>query len=189
MAMECTAQRKVNIQRVGSIHPTLSTVLTLRDRLRGRTPTRAVRQSRAPDRPGSRTLNTHITTTPVRTVKEVLGILLGRTRITVKEAMRCLLMLRTPPASLSIPALRLRRGDTLVHMHRHSSSGRRVSSLHKTTTGILSVRCILQHGRGLELEHHHPTSPRINSINVLHRWGLNRDQHHLQIPPMESHLK
>lgn len=69
MAKVSTAQRRVNIQQVVSTHPTLSTVLTLRDRLQVIIPTRAAQQSRAVGHPGSHTLSTNIITILVHTVK------------------------------------------------------------------------------------------------------------------------
>lgn len=71
MAMVSTAQRKANIQRVVSTHPTLSTVLTLRERLLVLilTQTRAAQWSRAVGHQGSRTLSTNIITTLVHIAK------------------------------------------------------------------------------------------------------------------------
>lgn len=190
MATESTARHRVSIPPVVSIPPTRSTVLTLRDPLRARILTRAVQQSRAVGRLGSRTLNTNTITILVRTVKGVPGILLDRTLTTAKEGMRCLQMLHTRLASLSIPALRQMHGLTLVHTHPHSSSGRPASSLHKTTTEIPSVHHILQRGQELELVLPHLTSPnRTNSTSVPHRWDLNPGRQHPRIPPMESLLK
>lgn len=67
--MVYTAQRRVNIQQVVSTHPTLSTVLTLRDLLQVLILTRAVQQSRAVGHLGSHTLNTNIITILVLIVK------------------------------------------------------------------------------------------------------------------------
>lgn len=65
MAMLSTALHRVNIQQVVSILPTLSTVLTLRDRIL----IRAVQQSRAVGHLDSHTLSTNITTILLHTVK------------------------------------------------------------------------------------------------------------------------
>lgn len=67
MATVSTPQRKVNIQQAVSTHPTLSTVLTLRDRLQVLILTRVVLRSRAAGRLGSHTLN--IITILIHTVK------------------------------------------------------------------------------------------------------------------------
>lgn len=67
--MVSTAQRRVSIQQVVSTHPTLSTVLTLRDQLQVLILTRAVQLSRAVGRPASHTLSTNIITILVHTVK------------------------------------------------------------------------------------------------------------------------
>lgn len=176
--MVYTAQRRVNIQQVVSTHPTLSTVLTLRDLLQVLILTRAVQQSRAVGHLGSHTLNTNIITILVLIVKGVLDILLDRILTTVKVDMQCLPTPRTPLASLSTQAPRPMHGHTLVHMPPHSSNGSQASSLHKTTTEILPVLCILQHGQGLEQVLHHLTSPRTNSTNVPHKWDLNPGQPH-----------
>lgn len=190
MAMESTAQHRVNIPPVVSIPPTRSTVLTLRDPLQARILTRAVQQSRAVGRLDSHTLNTNTITILVHTVKGVPGILLDRTLTTAKEAMQCLQTLHTRLASLSIPALRQMRGPTLVHTHPHSSNGRPASSLHKTTMEIPSVHHILQRGQELEPVLHHLTSPnRTNSTSVLHRWDLNPGRQHPRTLLMENLLK
>lgn len=178
MAMVSTAQRRTNTRLVVSTRPTRFTVLTLRDRLQGRTPTRHVLPSRAVGRLGSPTPNTSIITILVHTVKGVLDILLGHTLTTVKEVMQCPQTPRTPLASPSTLAPSLMDGRTLERMPPHSSNGSQASSLHKTTTAILSVRPTLQHGPGLELELHHLTNPRTSSTNVPHKWDLNPGQHH-----------
>ncbi|KAF3851078.1 hypothetical protein F7725_012850, partial [Dissostichus mawsoni] len=69
MAMVSTAQRRTNTRLVVSTRPTRFTVLTLRDRLQGRTPTRPVLPSRAVGRLGSPTPNTSIITILVHSVK------------------------------------------------------------------------------------------------------------------------
>ncbi|TNN86452.1 hypothetical protein EYF80_003222 [Liparis tanakae] len=181
MATVSTPHRKVNIQQAVSTHPTLSTALTLRDRLQVLILTRFVLRSRAAGRLGSHTLN--IITILVHTVKGFLDILLGHTLTTVKVVMQCLQPPHTPLASLSTQTLRPMLGGTLVHMHPHSRNGRQVSSLHKTTTEILSAHHILQHGQGLEVVLLPRTNPRSNSTNVLHKWDLNPGQPHPSIPP------
>lgn len=178
MAMVSTAQRRVHIQQVVSTRPTLSTVPTVRDRPRVLILTRAVLRSRAAGRLDSHTLNTSTITTLVHTVKGVLDILLGRTLTTVKVVMLCLQTPHTPPTRLFTQTLRPMVGRTLVRMPPHSSNGRQASSLHKTTTEILSVHRILQHGPGLEVVLLHHTNPRSNSTNVLHKWDLNPGQPH-----------
>ncbi|AWP06770.1 Hypothetical protein SMAX5B_010972 [Scophthalmus maximus] len=186
MVMVSTAQRRVNIRQAVSTHPTLSTVLTLRDQLQVPILTRAVRWSRAAARLGSPTLNTNIITILVHTVKGHLDILLEHTPTILKGVMQCLQTPHTPLASPTTPVLRLKRGHTLVRMQLPSSSGSPASSLHKTTTEILSVHRILQHGQGLELALRHRTNPRTNSTNVPHRWDLNPGRTRPQIPPMGS---
>lgn len=180
MAMVSTAQRRISIQQVVSTHPILSTVLTLRDRLQVLTLTRAVQQSRAVGRLGSHTLNISININIiiilVHTVKEVLDILLGHTLTTVKVVMQCLQPPHTPRASNCTQTPRPMHGRTLVHMLPHSSNGSQASSLRKTTTEIMSVHRILQHGQGLELVHHHLTNPRTNSTNVPRKWDQNPGQ-------------
>lgn len=93
----------------------------------------------------------------------VLDIPLGRTLTTAKVVMQCLQPPRILLASLSTRAPRPMRGRTPVRMPPHSSSGSQASSLHKTTTEILSVHRILQRGQGLELALHRPTNPRYES--------------------------
>lgn len=70
--MVCTAQGRVSIQQVVSTHPTLSTVLTLRDELQVPILTRAVLQSRAVgnlDNLDNHTISTSIIAILVHTVK------------------------------------------------------------------------------------------------------------------------
>lgn len=192
MAMVSTAQHRVNIQQVVSTRPTLSTVPTLRDQLQVLTPTRAVQQSRAVGRLGSRTPSTNITNITTildHTVKGVLDILLDHTLTTVKVVMQCLQTPHTLLASLFTLAPRPRLGHTLVHIHPHSSSGSLASSLHKTTMEILSVHHIPQRGQGLELVLHHLTNPRTNSTNVPHKWDSNPGQPRPRIPPTENPQK
>lgn len=189
MATESTLHHRVNIQQVVSTHPTLSTVLTLKDLLQVLILTRAVQQSRAVGHLASHTLNTNIITILVHTVKGVLDMLLDRTLTTAKVGTRCLQIPHTRLASLFTTALRPMPGRTLVHMRPHSSNGSQASSLHKITMEILSVQRILQHGQELELVPRHLTSPRTNSTNVPHRWDLNPGQRHPRIPPTESLLK
>lgn len=69
MAMVSTANLRVSIQQVASTHPTLSTVLTLKDQLQVLIPARAVQLSRAVGHLGSHILSTNITTILDRTVK------------------------------------------------------------------------------------------------------------------------
>ena len=97
----------------------------------------------------------------------VPDILLDHTLTTVKVVMQCLQIPHTPLASLSILVPRLRLGDTLVHMHPHSSNGSPASSLHRTIMEIiLSVQHIHQRGQGLELVLHHLINPRCESAAV-----------------------
>lgn len=63
--MVSTALHRVNIQQVVSTHPTLSTVLNLRDHIQ----IKAVQRSRAVGHLGSHTLSTNIITILVPTVK------------------------------------------------------------------------------------------------------------------------
>lgn len=67
--MVCTAQGRVSIQQVVSTHPTLSTVLTLRDELQVPILTRAVLQSRAVGHLDNHTISTSIIPILVPTVK------------------------------------------------------------------------------------------------------------------------
>lgn len=67
--MVCTAQGRVSIQQVVSTHPTLSTVLTLRDELQLPILTRAVLQSRAVGHLDNHTTSTSIIAILVHTVK------------------------------------------------------------------------------------------------------------------------
>lgn len=175
--MESTVQHRVSIQQVVSTHPTLSTVLTLKDRLRVLILTKAATQSKAVGLLDNLTLNTNIITMLGHTAKGVLDIL-DRTLTTARVAMHCLQIPHTQLASHFIPASRLMHGHILVHMYPHSSHGRRDNSLHKTIMGIQSVHHILQRGQELEQVLLHLTSPRTNSTNVPHRWDLNRSQHH-----------
>lgn len=57
--MESTVQHRVSIQQVVSTHPTLSTVLTLKDRLRVLILTKAATQSKAVGLLDNLTLNTN----------------------------------------------------------------------------------------------------------------------------------
>lgn len=178
MAMVSTAQRRVSIQQVVSIPPTLSTVPTLRDQLQVLILTRSVQRSRAAGRLDSHTLNTNIITILVHTVKGLLDILLGRTLTTVKVVMQCLRTPHTLLASLSTKTPRPMGGRTLVRTPPHSSNGSQASSLSKATTEILSVHRILQRGRGPELALHHLTNPRTNSTNAPLKWDLNPGRPH-----------
>lgn len=187
--MVCTARRRVSIQQAVSTRPTLSTVLTLRDRLRVLILIRVVQGSRAVGRLGNLTLSTNIITILVHTVKGALDIPLGRTLTTVKVAMQCPQQPRTPLASLSTRARRPTRGRTPARMPLRSSSGNQANSRHKTTMEIQSARRTLQRGRGPEPVLHHRTNLRTNSTNVPHKWGPNPGQPHPQIHPMESLLK
>ncbi|CAB1428550.1 unnamed protein product [Pleuronectes platessa] len=139
---------------------------------------RAVQPSRAVGRLGSHTLNTNLITILVHTVKGHLDILLDRTLTILKVDMQCLQTPHIPPASLSIPVLRLKHGDTLVRMDTRSRNGSQASSLHKTPTEVMSVLHILQHGRGLEQALRHHTNPRTNCTSGLHKWDLNPGQPH-----------
>lgn len=64
--MVSTALRRVNIQQVIFTHPTLSTVLNLRDHIL----IKAAQESRAVERLDSHTLSTNIIIILVHTVKE-----------------------------------------------------------------------------------------------------------------------
>lgn len=190
--MASIAQRRVSTQQVVSTRPTLSTAPTLRDQLQVLTLIRDVHLSRAVGHTvGSHTLSTSTITILVHTVKGVQDILVDHTLTTVKVVILCLQTPRTPPASLSTRALRPMHGHTLECMHPpSSSSGSQASSLHRTTMLILSVQRTLQHGPGLVLVLHHLINPRqTSSTNVCHRWDLNLDHPHLQIPQVESLLK
>lgn len=190
MATVCTAQRRISIRQVVSTHPTLSTVLTPKDRVQVLILIRAVQQSRAVGRLGSHTLNTNTITILVHTVKGVLDILLDHILTTMKAVIQCLQTPRTPLASLSTQAPRQMGGRTLVRMPpHHSSNGSQASSLHKTTMEIRSVQRTLQHGLGLELVLHHLTNQRTNCTNVLRKWDRNPGHPHPRTPPTESLLK
>lgn len=72
--MESTVQHRVSIQQVVSTHPTLSTVLTLKDRLRVLILTKAAMQSKAVGLLDSLILNTNIITILGHTAKGLVHL-------------------------------------------------------------------------------------------------------------------
>lgn len=164
-----TAHLRRNIQVVFTLL-ILSTVLTLKDQPQVPILTRDVLQNKAVGPLDSHILSTIITILD-HTVKGVQDILQELTLTTMKVVTQCLQTLHILPASLFIPAHRLKLGHTLVHILLHNSNGLQSNRLHKTITEILFVHHIPRHGQGLARVHHHHTS--LRTTNVHHKLDQN----------------